>query len=145
MLAMGIIENSESEWCNPVVLVPMKDGTLRFCIEFRYLNTVSKFDSYPTPRIDDLIKRLGKAKYLTAIDLSSPMSLLFSGPPGDCFNLQSCHLGYMEHQLPFRGLCTRYCSVCQSLRLPIWTTLSFTVAAGGSIWEHLRVIFECLW
>ncbi|XP_057693505.1 uncharacterized protein LOC130916648 [Corythoichthys intestinalis] len=69
MLSLGIIEASYSEWCNPIVLVPKKDGTIRFCIDFRYLNSVSKFDSYPTPRIDELIERLGTAKYLTTIDL----------------------------------------------------------------------------
>uniref|UniRef100_A0A8C5GD01 Gypsy retrotransposon integrase-like protein 1 n=1 Tax=Gouania willdenowi TaxID=441366 RepID=A0A8C5GD01_GOUWI len=69
MLSLGIIEQSKSEWCNPVVLVPKKDGSIRFCIDFRYLNTISQFDSYPTPRIDDMIERLGKAKYLTTIDL----------------------------------------------------------------------------
>lgn len=69
MLSLGIIEQSKSEWCNLVVLVPKKDGSLRFCIDFRYLNAISQFDSYPTPRIDDLIERLGKAKYLTNIDL----------------------------------------------------------------------------
>ncbi|KAI4883507.1 hypothetical protein NFI96_029468 [Prochilodus magdalenae] len=69
MLAMGIIESSKSEWCSPVVLVPKKYGSLRFCVDFRYLNSVSKFDSYPTPRIDSLIECLGKAKWLTTIDL----------------------------------------------------------------------------
>ncbi|KAK5925315.1 hypothetical protein CgunFtcFv8_017849 [Champsocephalus gunnari] len=70
MLSLGIIEISKSEWCNPVVLVPKKDGSLRFCIDFRYLNSISLFDSYPTPRIDELLERLGKAKYLTTLDLS---------------------------------------------------------------------------
>lgn len=69
MLSLGIIEASKSEWCNPVVLVPKMDGSIRFCIDFRYLNTISQFDSYPTPRIDDLLERLGKAEYLTTIDL----------------------------------------------------------------------------
>ncbi|KAJ8277939.1 hypothetical protein GJAV_G00081910 [Gymnothorax javanicus] len=69
MLSLGIIEMSRSEWCNPVVLVPKKDGSIRFCIDFRYLNSISLFDSYPTPRIDDLLERLGKAKYLTTLDL----------------------------------------------------------------------------
>ena len=70
MLSQGIIEPSRSEWCNPVVLVPKKDGNIRFCIDFRYLNSVSQFDSYPMPRIDDLLERLGNAKYVTTIDLS---------------------------------------------------------------------------
>lgn len=69
MLSLGIIERSKSEWCNPVVLVPKKDESMRFCIDFRYLNSISMFDSYPTPRIDDLLERLGKARYLTTIDL----------------------------------------------------------------------------
>lgn len=66
---MEIIERSWSEWFSLVVLVLKKDGTLRFCIDF-HLNSLSKFDSYQTPRIDDLIECLGKAKFLTTIDLS---------------------------------------------------------------------------
>lgn len=70
MRSLGFIGVSQSEWCNPIVLVPKKDGTIRFCFDFCYLNPVSKFDSYPTPYIDELIERLGKAKHLTTIDLS---------------------------------------------------------------------------
>uniref|UniRef100_A0A3B5QTU2 ribonuclease H n=2 Tax=Xiphophorus maculatus TaxID=8083 RepID=A0A3B5QTU2_XIPMA len=69
MLSLGIIEPSRSEWCHPVVLVPKKDGSLRFCIDFRYLNGITQFDSYPAPRIDDMVERIGKARYLTTIDL----------------------------------------------------------------------------
>lgn len=54
MLLLGITEASQSEWCNPIVPVPRKDGTIRFCVDFHYLNEISKSDSYSTPRIDDL-------------------------------------------------------------------------------------------
>lgn len=70
LLHLGIIEPSNSKWCHPIVLVPKKDGSIRFSIDFRYLNSVSQFDSYPTPRISDLIDRLGQSKYLTTMDLS---------------------------------------------------------------------------
>ncbi|CAL9704267.1 unnamed protein product [Knipowitschia caucasica] len=70
MLELGIIEVSSSEWCSPVVLVPKKDDSLRFCIDFRYLNSVSLCDPYPMPRIDELVERVGKAKYITTLDLS---------------------------------------------------------------------------
>ncbi|KAK7929500.1 hypothetical protein WMY93_005895 [Mugilogobius chulae] len=70
MLELGIIEISDSEWCSPVVLVPKKDGSLRFCIDFRYLNAISNFDPYPMPRIDELLERVGSAAYITTLDLS---------------------------------------------------------------------------
>ncbi|KAI2655654.1 Retrovirus-related Pol polyprotein from transposon 17.6 [Labeo rohita] len=58
MLEMGIVEPSQSEWSSPILLVPKKDGGVRFCTDFRKLNSVSCFDSYPMPRIDELIERL---------------------------------------------------------------------------------------
>lgn len=69
MLEMGVIEPSRSEWCSPVVLVPKKDGGLRFCVDFSKLNNISAFDPYPMPRVDELVERLGKAEYLSTLDL----------------------------------------------------------------------------
>ncbi|CAL9691326.1 unnamed protein product [Knipowitschia caucasica] len=70
MLELGIIEVSSSAWCSPIVLVPKKDESLRFCIDFRYINAISNFDPYPMPRIDDLLERVGSAAYITTLDLS---------------------------------------------------------------------------
>ncbi|XP_076844741.1 uncharacterized protein LOC143489530 [Brachyhypopomus gauderio] len=69
MLELGVIEPSKSEWCSPVVLVPKKDGGLRFCVDLSKLNAVSAFDPYPMPRADELVERLGRAKFLTTLDL----------------------------------------------------------------------------
>ena len=70
MLSNGIIEPSTSEWSSPIVLVKKTDGTLRFCIDFRRLNSISEADAYPMPRIDNLIDCLGQAKYISTLDLT---------------------------------------------------------------------------
>jgi len=70
MLAHRVIEPSTSDWAAPIVLVKKKDGSLRLCVDYRRLNSVSKADAYPMPRIDELIDQLGKAQYLSTLDLT---------------------------------------------------------------------------
>ncbi len=59
MLEMGVIEESHSDWASPIVLVPKTDGSVRFCVDYRKVNAVSKFDAYPMLRVDELLDRLG--------------------------------------------------------------------------------------
>ena len=66
-----IIQPSNSPWASPVVLVRKKDGSLRLCIDYRKLNSVTKCDAFPMPRIDDLLDVLGQSKYFTTLDLKS--------------------------------------------------------------------------
>ncbi len=71
MQESGVISPSASPWASPVVLVRKKDGTLRFCIDYRELNSVTKTDTFPLPRIDDMLDQLNKAKFLSTLDLAS--------------------------------------------------------------------------
>jgi len=71
MLETDVIEPSNSSWASPVCLVRKKDGTFRFCIDYRRVNAVSKKDAYPIPDIQDALDNLRGAKYFATFDLLS--------------------------------------------------------------------------
>lgn len=71
MLEAKIIQRSKSPWSFPVVTVDKKDGSKRFCVDFRALNKATKSNSYPLPVIDDILALLGQAKYFISLDLKS--------------------------------------------------------------------------
>ena len=67
----GVIQPSNSPWASPVVMVRKRDGSYRFCVDYRGLNGVTKPDTSPLPRIDDLLDQLGAAKYFSTLDLAA--------------------------------------------------------------------------
>ena len=68
MLEQNVIRPSNSPWASPVV---RKNGSLRFCVDYRSLNSVTKPDRFPLPRIDDMLDQLGEMKYFSTLDLAS--------------------------------------------------------------------------
>ena len=70
MLKAKVIKPSTSPWASPIVLVTKKDEGVRFCVDYRKLNKVAKFDAYPKPRIEELIDTIGPAQVISTLDLA---------------------------------------------------------------------------
>ena len=106
MLDAGVIRPSNSRWCNAVVLVRKKDGSLCFCIDFRKLNSLTVKESHPLPRICETLESLAGAAHFSIFDMNSG----FLQVPMDeeskqytAFTL--CSMGLYEcESMPF-GLC----------------------------------------
>ena len=71
MLDAGVIQPSNSLWCNAVELVRKKDGSLCFCIDFRELNSLTVKDSHPLPHICETLESLAGAAHYSTFDMNS--------------------------------------------------------------------------
>ena len=71
MLDRGVLEPSNSPWSSPVVLVTKKDGSIRFCVDYRVLNSLTVKDAYPIPRVDECLDALSGSKWYSSMDLNS--------------------------------------------------------------------------
>ena len=63
-----MIEESNSPWASPVILVHKPDGSLRFCVDYRKLNAVTRKDIFPLPHIDDFLDQLSGRKIFSTLD-----------------------------------------------------------------------------
>eukprot|EP00741_Cyanophora_paradoxa_P001862 tig00000520_g1805.t1 len=71
LLRDGLIEPSQAGFGSPVVLAPKKDGTMRFCVDYRKLNSLTERDVFPLPRIEDQLERLQGASTFSTGDATS--------------------------------------------------------------------------
>ena len=69
LLQNGFAHASKSPWASPCLLVPKEGGSYRMCTDYRQVNSKTIKDSYPLPRLDDIIDSVGNAKYVTKLDL----------------------------------------------------------------------------
>ena len=105
MLKEGVIVPSTSPWSSPVCMVTKKDGTIRFCIDYRKLNGLTKKNSYPLPRIDETIDSLGGNEWFCTIDLQSGYWQVGMKGEDKEKTAFSSHIGlYHYNVMPF-GLC----------------------------------------
>ena len=102
MLRDGVIRPSDSPWASPITLVPKKDGSTRFCVDYRQLNAVTIQDAHPLPHIQDIFDELKGAQVFSTLDLRSgywQVPVAEESVPKTAF---TCHLGLFEFvRMPF--------------------------------------------
>ena len=70
IIDLDVIEPSVSPYSSPVVLGPKKDGSVRFCIDFRIVKKVTEFDAEPIPNMEEVVNKMSGHKFFTKMDLS---------------------------------------------------------------------------
>ena len=104
-LEQDIIIPSTSPWSSPVCMVTKKDGTIRFCVDYRKLNGLTKKNSYPLPRIDETLDSLGGNQYFCTLDLKSGYHQVGMHPDDMEKTAFSSHLGLFQYNVMPFGLC----------------------------------------
>ena len=105
MQNQGVIEPCQSEWASNIVLVTKKDGSIRFCVDYRKLNLLTQKDVYPLPRIDTCLDTLSGAAWFSTFDLRSGFHQVKVHPRDVNKTTFTCHRGTFRFpRMPF-GLC----------------------------------------
>src|SRR5258705_4021492 len=115
MLNQGVIRESQSAWSSPICLVTKKDGTPRFCVDFRKLNATTRVDAYPLPRIDDSLDALAGSRFFSSLDLTAGYwqveikpkdrpKTAFSTPTGELFEFNVLPFGLVNAPSTFERL-----------------------------------------
>ena len=149
-LKAGVIEPSNSEWAAPVLFAPKKDGRLRFCIDYRRLNTITVKDSYPIPRMDECIDSLGDAKVFTTLDAYSGYWQVAIDEKDRAKTSFVCHSGQYQYvRMPF-GLTNAPATFQRALDTILspfkWKTclvyIDDKVIFSNNVEEHIRHVNE---
>jgi hypothetical protein len=152
MLSAGIIERSKSPWCAPVVLAKKKDGSTRFCIDFRGLNAITVPDAQPMPNIQGLLQ-LTEASWFCTLDLRSgfwqvPMraadkeKTAFAVPGKGLFHFTRMPFGLINASATFQRLMERVLEGLPSNSFKVY--IDDVLICGNTfeeLMEHLHLVF----
>ena len=154
MLQVRVICLSQSPWCNAMVLVRKKDGTLHFCVDFKCLNAWMKKDSYPLPHIQEALESMAGSAHFSSMDFKSSfwqIKMALESQQYTAFTVGN--LGFYEFTHMLFGLCNvlvtfQYLmqNTLGELNLTYYVIYLDDIIIFGRMeeehLEHLRVMFK---
>jgi len=151
MLDQDIIEPSSSSWSSPVVLVKKKDGSYRFCVDFRRVNDVTHRDAYSLPQVTATLDKLTGARYLSTLDLKSgywqiPLTpesrpvTAFTVPGKGLFQFKVMPFGLHSAPATFQRLLDSVLG--PELEPHVFVYLDDIIIISRTFSEHLRLLAE---
>lgn len=149
MLELGIIEESNSPWSSPIVMVRKKSGEYRLCIDFRKLNSVTIKDSYPLPYISHTLDKLKNARYLSTLDIKSaywqiPLAeeskqyTAFTAPGRGLFQFKRLPFGLHNGPATFQRAMDRV--IGHDLEPNVFVYLDDVIVVTDSFDKHLTIL-----
>ena len=152
MLDVGVIEPSCAEWASPPVLIRKRDGTVRYCVDFRRLNSITIKDAFPLPLIEDCLDSLAGSVYFSTLDMASGYYQIEIAPEDREKTAFITKYGLFHHTRMAFGLCNAPATFQRAMYLVLrgltWREvlayLDDIMVLGIDFDSHLRNLREVL-